>query len=79
MAPHCPALPSVRRAFLGHTNMTLRKPTGRRYEVYTDPDLYRSQTSRRLRASRLAFLLLCLAALVLLGRPLLHSMLAASR
>ncbi len=57
----------------------MRKPAGRRYEVYTDPDLHRSQTPRRVWASRLAFVLLCVLALAMLGRPLLHSMLAASR
>jgi hypothetical protein len=58
--------------------MTVRKPAGRRYEVYTDPDLYRSQSPRRVWAARLAALLVCLLALALLGRPL-YSLLAAAR
>jgi len=64
---------------LGEIDMTVRKPAGRRYAVYTDPDLYRSPTSRRVWAARLALVLLCLLVLAALGRPLLYSMLAASR
>jgi hypothetical protein len=58
--------------------MTERKPAGRRYEVYTDPDLYRSRPPRLARGAWLVILLAGLLLVLAFSRPL-HWMLATAR
>jgi hypothetical protein len=58
--------------------MSGRKPPGRRYEVYTDPDLHHSRAPRLPRGAWVVILLACVLAALVLGHPL-RSMLAGGR
>ena len=55
-----------------------RKAGGRRYQVYTDPELYQSRAPRLARGAWVVIVLICILAALALRHPW-HSMFAGAR